>query len=92
MHQLNLELLEQLDVACGWILDNHITIPNSSLLASLLAKAKALLRELQSTEPKIMQYQKLSDKSCHSNRRKVTDFRNDDKETEPARTLYRGFL
>ena len=74
MHQLNLELLEQPDVACGWILDNHITIPNSSLIASLLLKAKALLKELQSTEPKIMQYQRLSDEGYHDddNRRKVT--------------------
>jgi len=61
MHQLNLELLEQLDVACGWILDKHITIPNSEQIASLLVKAKALLKEIQAEEPRVLQYQKLAD-------------------------------
>lgn len=61
MHQLNLELLEQLDVTCGWILDNHIVVPNRERLVSLLAKAKSLLNEAQAETPKILQYGKLSD-------------------------------
>ena len=48
MHQLNLELLEQLGVACGWILDNTVTVPNREHLASLLNKARALFDEIYS--------------------------------------------
>lgn len=77
MHQLNLELLEQLNVACGWILDNRITIPNSEHIASLLVKAKALLKEVQAEEPRALQYQKLADE-------KKQHFRTDGEVTEPT--------
>jgi hypothetical protein len=74
MHQLNLELLEQLDVACGWILDNQIVVPNQDHIVSLLVKSEALLKEIQGETPRILQYQKLSDDGYHEpqNRRRVT--------------------
>jgi hypothetical protein len=43
VHQLNIELLEQLDISCGWLLDNHVQVPNTSTFCSLLTKAKAIL-------------------------------------------------
>ena len=65
LHELNVELLEQLDVACAWLIDNHVQVPNESVFYSLLFKSKALLEEMQTDEPAIIQY------SCIS-RRKVT--------------------
>ena len=52
-------MFEQLNVACQWILDNHIQIPNEEHLHSLLSKATALLNTLQADEPRIIQYGKL---------------------------------
>jgi hypothetical protein len=75
MHQLNLELLEQLDIVFKWIAETDIPIPNKEKLATLLYKTKALLKELYAPSTfKILQYRKLSDDSYHegSNRRKVT--------------------
>jgi hypothetical protein len=74
MHQLNLELLEQINVSCGWILDNQIAVPNQEQITSLPAKSEALINEIQAETPKILQYQRLSDDGYHepSNRRKVT--------------------
>ena len=46
MHQLNFELLDQLNVACGWVLENHIDLPNKEKLASLLSKGTTLLEEI----------------------------------------------
>ncbi len=46
MHQLNLELLEQLGVTCGWLLDNHVNVPNSEHIHSLLVKTQTLLNEI----------------------------------------------
>jgi hypothetical protein len=46
MHQLNLELMEQLDVTCGWLLDNNIQVPNHEHFLSLLIKARTLLKEI----------------------------------------------
>ena len=63
MHQLNMELLEQLGVACGWLLEHNIPIPNASTFASLVTKSLALLKEIQAEEPRMLQYQKLSDES-----------------------------
>jgi hypothetical protein len=57
LHSLNLELFEQLNVICGWLIENNIPIPNPQALYSLLVKAKSLLSEIQSEEPKILQYQ-----------------------------------
>lgn len=68
LHQLNIELLEQLDVACGWLLDNHIQLPNASTFCSLLTKSKALLKEIQATEPKTWQIAKIADEKKHLNR------------------------
>ena len=65
MHQLNLELLEQLDVTCGYLLDNGVQVPNEEHFLSLLTKAKALLSEIQAETPKTLQYQKLADKKKH---------------------------
>jgi hypothetical protein len=59
MYQLNYELLEQLNVACQWILDNQIHISNEEQIRSLLSKAVILLNELRADEPRIIQYQKL---------------------------------
>jgi len=77
LHQLNLELLEQLNVISGWLIENDIPIPNPHVLYSLLAKAKALLSEIQSDEPKILQFSAI--------RRKVTDSKSDGEVPEPAR-------
>ena len=41
-------MLEQLDVTCGWLMEHNVQIPNSNSFASLLAKAKTLLNEIQS--------------------------------------------
>ena len=65
LHQLNSELLEQLNVICGWLLEHNIQIPNSEVLLSLLQKAKVLLTEIEADEPKILQYSAI--------RRKVTE-------------------
>ena len=46
MYQLNFELLEQLNVACQCLLENHITLPNEQKLADLLSKSTALLEEI----------------------------------------------
>jgi hypothetical protein len=56
MYQLNLELLEQLGVACGWLLDNKIPIPNRDTICSLLVKARMLLDEIYS--PPFLQHRK----------------------------------
>ena len=61
MHQLNLELLEQLDVSCGWLLESKVHLPNERHFVSLLTKARALLSEIQAETPKTLIYQKLSD-------------------------------
>jgi hypothetical protein len=83
MHQLNLELLEQLDVVFKWLIRNDIAIQNMDKLNSLLTKTQALLAEVYSSSPKTLQYQKI-------NRRKVTDFKNDGEVTEPFPPLYKG--
>lgn len=61
MHQLNFELLEQLSISCGWLIEHRVSIPNANTLASLLSKAMVLLTEIQGKDPKIIQYQELSD-------------------------------
>lgn len=76
MHQLNIELLEQLSVSCSWLMEQHIPIPNAEKIASLLNKAQSLIREIQSDEPKILQYKKLADE-------KKQQPRTDDKGTVP---------
>lgn len=76
MHQLNMEILEQLAVTCEFLTSTQVKVPNSSTLASLLSKAMALLDELQSDEPKSLQY--------HAIRRKVTDGKSDTEVTEPS--------
>lgn len=50
MHQINLELLEQIDVVCKWILENKIEIPNREIMVSLLNRADTLLNEIYSSE------------------------------------------
>jgi hypothetical protein len=64
MHQLNLELLEQLNVTCQWIIDNNIQVSDEEHMSSLLNKSLTLLNEI---------YSKPYDDSYHDaqNRRKV---------------------
>jgi hypothetical protein len=76
LHQLNFELLEQLNVACQWIIDSHLCIPNEEKMRSLIGKSLILLNEIQADEPKVLQYQKLADE-------KKQPFTTADKETEP---------
>lgn len=65
MHQLKLELLEQLDVTCGYVLDSNISVPNREHLASLLIKTKAILAEISSEKPQILIYRKIADEKKH---------------------------
>ena len=67
MHQLNYELLEELNATAQWILDNKIDTPNQNQLRSLLGKSLILITEIQADEPKTLQYS--------ISRRKVTDYR-----------------
>jgi len=76
MQQLNFELLEQLNVACQYIVDTKIEIPNEEHLGSLLKKSMALIDELQGNNPVLLQYT--------VSRRKVTDY---DNRQEGNRTL-----
>ncbi len=79
MHQLNIELLEQLNVTCSFILEHKVEIPNKDTLISLMSKAWTLLDEIQADDPKILQYS--------TNRRKVTAYgekeRTDEEGTVP---------
>jgi hypothetical protein len=68
MHQLNLELLEQLHVATDWLLSHNIPLPNAETLYSLFQKSKSLLVEIQADSPKTLIYQKLSDDWKHPNK------------------------
>ena len=71
MHQLNLELLEQLGVVFVWILENDVPIPNKDKLDALLNKMHSLMKELYSSNSlKILQYQKIADENLQ---RKQTD-------------------
>lgn len=62
LHQLNFELIEELNTASQWILDNNINVPNKERIRSLLGKSLALLKEIQS-EPttEILVVKKLTD-------------------------------
>jgi len=42
------QLLEQLNVACKWLLENKVEVPNRGTFVSLLNKAEALLKEIYS--------------------------------------------
>jgi len=46
MHQLCYELLDQLNVACGFLIQNHVRLPNEEKLADLLSKSTVLLDEI----------------------------------------------
>jgi len=83
MHQLNIELLEQLAVACDYLVSNHVEVPNSNLFASLIHKAMTLLDDLQADRPKILQYQKLADE-------KKQRFRTD--EDEPVPLIHNNYI
>ena len=71
LHQLNFELLEQLNIVCQWIIDAHLCIPNEEKMRSLLGKSLILLNEIQADEPKTIQY-------TTDSRRKVTAFKTDE--------------
>lgn len=81
MHQLNYELIEQLNVTCQWIVDNKLKIPNAEKLQSLLIKSVSLMHEVQSDVPTFVH---------QSSRRKVTPFRTDEDETESGYRLFRA--
>jgi hypothetical protein len=83
LHQLNLELLEQLNVVFDYLLNNHVPLPNPQLIYSLLTRAKSILAEIQADEPKILMYSKLADE-------KKQPYRTDEEGTEPPfiRLLY----
>jgi hypothetical protein len=75
MHQLNLELLENLSVTYSYMDENKIAFPNEGKFRSLLNRSKALLEEMYSVQtPTLLYKQKLSDESYHDDddRRKVT--------------------
>jgi len=78
MHQLNLELLEQLGVFFQWVLDNKIAIPDKDKFESLLHRTQALMNELYSpNRPRILQYQEIADE-------KEQHFRTDEEEPVPS--------
>ena len=84
MHQLNLELMEQLDVVFRWIINNDLDIPNKEKIVSLLNKTKALTKELYSTNTtKTLHYHKLADE-------KKQHFRTDEEVPEPVESIYNG--
>jgi hypothetical protein len=80
MHQLNLDLLEQLAVTCDWLQKTGIHLPNESTFLSLINKATTLLNEIEADDPKVLQYRTI--------RRKVTDEKSDDKVTESEKMFY----
>lgn len=88
MHKLNIEMLEQLAVACDYLVTNQIQLPNASTFASLLSKAMVLMDEIQADEPKILQYT--------TNRRKFTapfhGNKTDEDVTEPNASAYKGMV
>jgi len=65
MHQLNYELLEQLNITCGYLISHYPNLPNDEKVASLLSKSMALFCELKADSPKMVVYQKLSDDWKH---------------------------
>jgi len=79
MHQLNLELLEQLDVTCGWLLENRLHPPNEEKFYHLINKTKVLFEEMRADKPKILQYSAI--------RRKVTEPKSDDNVTVPVSAM-----
>ena len=68
MHSLNLELLEQLDVVCQWIIENKLPIPNKEKLNSLLLKAQTLLQELYFEKTPTLLHMKLSDENLQGDK------------------------
>ena len=65
MHQLNLELLEQLDVVFEWIIKSDMPIPNGEKLSALFTKTEALLKELYFSSSRTLAYRKLADEKKH---------------------------
>jgi len=85
MHQLNFELLEQLNVTSQWIIDNKVKIPNENQMTSLVGKALTLLNELHGETPKTLQYRKIADESLHGHQ-------TDEEFTEPEKTSLISWL
>lgn len=83
LHQLNFELLEQLNVVCQGILDDHICVPNEEKMRSLLGKSLMLLNEIRTDAPAVLllQYKKLTDE-------KKQHFTADEEETAPKRAKF----
>lgn len=78
MHQLNIELLEQLALACNHLVVNHVKVPNVNTFNSLVSKAMTLLNEVTADETKLLVYRKTTDGFLQ---RKRTD----DNLTEPKK-------
>ncbi len=83
MHQLNLELLEQLDVIFEWMLKNDMPIPNKDKLNPLLNKMHSLMKELYFSTPKSLQYRRVTDEKKHL-------YGTDEEEPAPADSIYKG--
>lgn len=77
LHQLNFELLEELNITCQWLIGSNFDIPNKEHLKSLLGKSLSLLNEVNSNTPQLLQYQKIADE-------KKQQFRADEEEPVPA--------
>ena len=87
LHQLNAELLEQLNVTCSYFVEAGIPFPNFDVLYSLFRRSKALLNEIQAGTPKMVQYKALQQTKSN---RIYGDEETDGDVTEPAfiRLLY----
>ncbi len=87
LHQLNFELMEQLNVVCQWILDNHISIPDDGKMRSLLGKSLTLLTEIRTDVPNvlILRSQKLADE-------KKQHIETDEEGTAPQRITLNSFF
>ena len=84
MHSLNIELLEQLDVVCRWIVESKLPIPNKEKLNSLLLKAQTLLRELYFEKTPTLLHKESPDESLQGDK-------SDEEFTEPETTRFNSF-
>jgi hypothetical protein len=75
MHQLNYELIEQLNMTVQWILDSNIRPPNERLLSSLLTKSLSLIAEVNADSPKTLVYQKHHPTKFHNQNLPDEDFK-----------------
>lgn len=74
MHQLNMELLEQLNIVFEFVMQNNIVVPNKEKLSSLILRTQALLEELYFSKPKGFSYRKLSTQRFFTGEKPDKDF------------------